>query len=157
MSIDSKAAYDVARFELEGLDGRHASVRLTSAYGSWLVRGQLGTFPGNAALDFQGFELAAMPRSHWATEPDGSPTCVYGTDGWVRAIASWNQTFRTTATRRKMPTTSSSNRIAFADRAADRARHQQLLLMAGPRGYTKISGWGTWCRTKKTFCDSIER
>ena len=28
------------------------------------------------------------------------------------------------------------------DRASDRVQHQQLLLMPGPRGYTRIPGWG---------------
>ncbi len=30
--------------------------------------GQLGTFPGDAALDFQGSDLAAMPRIRWVIE-----------------------------------------------------------------------------------------
>ncbi len=30
--------------------------------------GQLGTFPGDAALDFQGSDLASMPRIRWVIE-----------------------------------------------------------------------------------------
>ncbi|MBW1831439.1 MAG: hypothetical protein JRJ10_07040 [Deltaproteobacteria bacterium] len=32
--------------------------------------GQLGTFPGDAALDFQGSDLASMPRIRWVIEED---------------------------------------------------------------------------------------
>ena len=32
--------------------------------------GQLGTFPGDAALDFQGSDLASMPRIRWLIEED---------------------------------------------------------------------------------------
>ena len=32
--------------------------------------GQLGTFPGDSAIDFQGSDLAAMPRIRWVIEEE---------------------------------------------------------------------------------------